>query len=141
MRLLHLLLLTTLSVATTTAAPQDVLPARIAVLSPDALLLYGQEGYCGAMSTYEQNNKEGVLVSANRRVWFRARANSSFGDFSFVPDPGGRYVLRVSTLRAELFELVPSKPAAARPLTTEERRSCFLPWNHIASEPAGSAKQ
>ncbi len=93
------------------------------------------------MSTYEKDNKEGVLVSANRRVWFRARTNSTVGDFSFVPEPGGRYVLRVSTWRAELFELVPTKPAALRPLTTEERRSCLLPWNHIASEPAGSTKQ
>ena len=141
MQPLPLFLLSVLAVASTPATSQEVLPARIAVLSPNAWLLYGQEGYCGAMETYDRDNKQGVLVTANRRVWFRAKTTTHVGDFSFVPEAGRRYVVRVSTRLAELYELVPSMPPVLRPLTTEEKRLCLLPWNHIASEPAGSGKQ
>jgi hypothetical protein len=116
------------------AHAQEVLPARIAVLSPNALALYGQEGYCGSMDTYAKENKEGVLIPSNKRTWFRLRSNSCFGDFSFVPKPGSRYVLQVTTCSVRLFELHAGQRPTSEPLQEEEKRSCLLPWNHGTKE-------
>jgi hypothetical protein len=91
------------------------------------------------MDTYEQTNNEGVLIPAAKRTWVRLLSNSCVGDFSFVPQPGNRYVMKVSTCAVGLFLIHRDRAPTREPLTTEEKRLCLLPWNHgVAEEPAAS---
>jgi hypothetical protein len=112
-------------------APQ----ARVVVVGSADVALYGQDGYCGSMDSYDKSNTVGVLISAGKRTWFRLKhKRACVGDFSFVPEPGQAYILRAGTTStpcvAEFFRVNPGRQPTREHLHTEEKRSCLLPWNH-----------
>ena len=126
------------------AHAQDVQKSRLAVVGSADIALYGQEGYCGSMTSYDKSNTSGVLIEARKRTWFRLKhQRDCVGDFSFLPEPGTAYILRAGTqpkpCLAEFFRVNPGREPTREPLRTENSRSCLLPWNYEASqEPAES---
>lgn len=114
---------------------QDAPQARLAIIGSADIALYGQDGYCGKMSSFDKSNTSGVLIDAGRRTWFRLKhRRDCVGDFSFVPEPGHAYILRAGTpstpCLAEFFRIHRGQEPTREYLHKEERRSCLLPWNH-----------
>mgnify|MGYP003350823932 FL=1 len=157
MRLNHLLRLVALPalllLGALAAAPlqaQGVARARLAIIGGVDMALFGQNGYCGAMETYDKADTGGVLIDAERPLWLRLRwdglfRNKCVGDFSFLPEPGRAYILRLSTperpCRLELFRVNPGQAPTPTPLRGEEHRSCLLPWNHDGAPEAASSSR
>ncbi|MCP5283756.1 MAG: hypothetical protein H6933_02535 [Burkholderiaceae bacterium] len=117
--------------------PEETDQARIAFVAPKIRVFFGQDGYCGAMTSYDSENAGGVLVTSGKRTWFRLRSNGCVGDFSFIPKASGRYVVRASTCTVEAFELTKDNGPVRESLNTEEQRLCLLPWNHGVPNESG----
>ena len=120
--------------------------ARLAVTGSADISLFGQDGYCGSMTSYDKSNTSGVLIDADRRTWFRLKHKQDcVGDFSFVPEAGKAYVLRAGTpsrpCLAEFFRINPGRQPTRELLRIEESRSCLFPWNHESSQEPASAPQ
>ena len=127
------------------AVAQEQASARLAILGRADVALYGQEGYCGSMESYDKSNTAGVPIAAGQRTWFRLKhQRSCAGDFSFVPEPGQAYVLVAGTpaapCSAGLFRLRRGQLPQGESMDREEARSCLFPWNHLPRQaPAASA--
>jgi hypothetical protein len=117
------------------ARADETAKSRVAIIGTADIALYGQQGYCGSMTSYDKSNTEGVLIEGARRTWFRLKhQRDCVGDFSFVPEPGRAYILRAGTpsrhCLAGLYRVNPGAQPTAEPMLAEDRRSCLLPWNH-----------
>jgi hypothetical protein len=117
------------------ARADETAKSRVAIIGTADIALYGQQGYCGSMTSYDKSNTEGVLIEGARRTWFRLKhQRDCVGDFSFVPEPGKAYILRAGTpsrhCLAGLYRVNPGAQPTAEPMLAEDRRSCLLPWNH-----------
>lgn len=117
---------------------EEAAPSRLAIIGTADVVLYGQAGYCGAMTSYDRANTGGVLIGGGKRVWIRLRhQRDCVSDFSFMPAPGRAYILRAGTERAnclaEFFLVHPGQAPSRVNLDIEGRRSCLFPGNY---EPA-----
>jgi len=126
------------------AHAQDTEKSRIAIIGSADVSLYGQDGYCGSMTSYDKSNIGGVLIDARKRTWFRLKhQRDCVGDFSFIPQPGQAYIFRAGTADhpclAEFFRVNPGRQPSREPLHTEEKRSCLLPWNHGANQESAAS--
>ena len=109
--------------------------ARIAVVGDWNWLLIGQMGYCGDMTRIGKEAALKILVDGGARTWIRPDVDTGprshcQGDFSFVPEPGNKYVVRFTAdqqrCEIELFRLVAAGDPEREPLQSEERRSCLF---------------
>jgi hypothetical protein len=108
----------------------DSQTARVVILSPKALALFGQNGYCGSMEEYDQANTTGILIPSNKRLWIRLRSTGCVGDFSFIPQSSARYALQVTSCSVGLYRFESGGPPIPQLLKKEEQLLCLLPWNH-----------
>jgi len=124
-----------------TGRTEDAAQSRLAIIGTADVVLYGQAGYCGSMTSFDKGNTGGVLIAAGQRTWVRLRhQRDCVGDFSFVPAPGRAYILRAGTDRAnclaEFFLVHPGQAPSRVKLDTEGRRSCLFPGNHESAPSA-----
>jgi hypothetical protein len=123
---------------------QDLPQSRIAIIGKPHIAMVGQNGYCGSMKSYSEDERMNILVDGGKRTWVRTGRHVSrtkcIGDFSFVPEPTRAYIIRFIDVGGacvfELFQVNRGEAPTPVAMTKEEERSCLLPWNHgSASSP------
>jgi hypothetical protein len=120
------------------ATAQEVAQSRIAIVGKPHIAMVGQDGYCGWMKSYSEEEAMDILVTGGKRTWVRTGRHiyrtKCIGDFSFVPEPTKAYIVRFTDLGGmcsfELFQVHRGAAPTRQAFTREESRSCLLPWNH-----------
>ncbi len=124
--------------ATTVASAEDAAPkAFIAIVGDVDRFNIGQDGYCGKRNDIESPEGAKFKIPANQQTFFYVRSrrwvgsgnNTCEGDYSFLPEPGQLYMIRLTTLGRQChLEMFQSDPGATpRPIgvTRAPLRSCL----------------